>query len=113
MDAQKTINMLGYLAKKQEDEAMNFMKAYKLIWLADRYHLRNYGRTITGDRYFAMQRGLVPSDTKNIVEGENPRFHADHNLNKDAIQHDKICRKSYWKNSLPRLKYTISTTEPR
>lgn len=89
MDAQKTINMLGYLAKKQEDEAMNCMKAYKLIWLADRYHLRNYGRTITGDRYFAMQRGLVPSDTKNIVEGENPRLLADHNLNKEAIQHDK------------------------
>lgn len=89
MNASKTVNVLGYFAKKQGGEAMNCMKAYKLIWLADRYHLRQYGRTITGDRYFAMQRGLVPSDTKNIVEGENPRHIIVEGLNRTAIQHDK------------------------
>lgn len=89
MDASKTINVLGYFAKKQGDEAMNCMKAYKLIWLADRYHLRQYGRTITGDRYYAMQRGLVPSDTKNIVEGENSRHVAVQKYNRTLIQHDK------------------------
>lgn len=89
MDASKIVNMLGYFAKRQGGEAMNCMKAYKLIWLANRYHLRQYGRTITGDRYFAMQRGLVPSDTKNIVEGKNPRHIAADELNRTAIQHDK------------------------
>lgn len=89
MDASKTVNVLGYFAKRQGGEAMNCMKAYKLIWLADRYHLRQYGRTITGDRYYAMQRGLVPSDTKNIVEGENPRHIAIDDINRAAIQHDK------------------------
>ena len=89
MDASKTINALGFFAKRQGGETMNCMKAYKLIWLADRYHLRQYGRTITGDRYFAMQRGLVPSDTKNIVEGENPRRIVVDGLNRTAIQHDK------------------------
>jgi hypothetical protein len=44
------------------------MKAYKLLWLADRYHLRQYGRTITGDTYFALPLGLIPSDAKNILE---------------------------------------------
>ena len=89
MDASKTINVLGYFAQKQGNEAMNCMKAYKLVWLADRYHLRQFGRTITGDRYFAMQRGLVPSDTKNIVEGECPRHISLESFNKTAIQHDK------------------------
>ena len=89
MDAPQVINMLGYFAKRQGGGTMNCMKAYKLIWLSDRYHLRQFGRTITGDRYFAMQRGLVPSDTKNIVEGENPRHIAGDYLNTTAIQHDK------------------------
>ena len=44
------------------------MKAYKLLWLADRYHLRQYGRTITGDIFFALPHGVVPSDAKNVVE---------------------------------------------
>lgn len=89
MNAAKTINMLGYFAQRQGGEAMNCMKAYKLIWLADRYHLRQFGRTITGDRYFAMQRGLVPSDTKNIVEGENPRRITDDDLDRTSIKHNK------------------------
>lgn len=44
------------------------MKAIKLIWLADRLHLRTYGRTITGDVYFALPYGPVPSTTRDILE---------------------------------------------
>ena len=69
MDTNKIANTLGYIALTQKDKTINCMKAYKLIWLADRYHLRKYGRTITGDNYFAMQKGVVPSNAKNIVEG--------------------------------------------
>lgn len=47
------------------------MKAYKLLWLADRYHLRQFGRTITGDTFFALPHGVVPSDAKNVVEHQN------------------------------------------
>ena len=50
------------------------MKAYKLLWLADRYHLRQYGRTITGDVFYALPHGVVPSDAKNIVEHQNTRI---------------------------------------
>ncbi len=46
------------------------MKAYKLLWLADRSHLRKNGRTITGDRYFALPKGMVPTDAKHILDGE-------------------------------------------
>jgi hypothetical protein len=64
----KIIQALNYFAQYQDDKKINKMKAYKLLWLADRYHLRQYGRTITGDTYFALPFGLVPSDAKNILE---------------------------------------------
>lgn len=50
---------------------INKMKAIKLIWLADRLHIRMYGRTITGDTYFALQNGPIPSATRDILEKSN------------------------------------------
>jgi len=65
----KAITLLQYLAQKNGGR-LNKMKALKLIWLADRYHLRKYGRTITGDKYVAMEHGTVPSSVKDIIEGK-------------------------------------------
>lgn len=48
--------------------AMNKMKAIKLIFFADRYHLRKYGRPITNDEYLAMDYGPVSSGVKDIAE---------------------------------------------
>ena len=39
-----------------------------LVYMADRYHLRKYGRLISGDTYYAMQLGPVPSITKIICD---------------------------------------------
>lgn len=50
------------------------MKAYKLLWLADRYHLRQHGRTITGDSYYAIPFGIVPSDAKCLLENEKTKL---------------------------------------
>ena len=67
----KIIQALTYIAYQQADHKINSMKAYKLLWLADRYHLRQFGRTITGDTFFALPHGVVPSDAKNVVEHQN------------------------------------------
>jgi uncharacterized phage-associated protein len=67
-DTKKIIQALTYIAYQQPGHKINSMKAYKLLWLADRYHLRQYGRTITGDTFFALPHGVVPSDAKNVVE---------------------------------------------
>ena len=64
----KIIQALAYIAYQQPDHKVNSMKAYKLLWLADRYHLRQTGRTITGDVFYALPHGVVPSDAKNVVE---------------------------------------------
>jgi hypothetical protein len=42
----------------------------KLLYLADRFHLRKFGRTILEDTYYAMPRGPVASATKRILEGK-------------------------------------------
>ena len=48
------------------------MKAIKLIWMADRLHLREYGRPITNDEYIAMKFGPVGSVSRNITDEAIP-----------------------------------------
>lgn len=63
----KSIQSLNFFAVKGGG-TINKMKAIKLIWLADRLHLRKYGRLITGDIYFALPFGPVPSTTRDFLE---------------------------------------------
>lgn len=63
----KATQALNFVASKKGG-AVNKMKAIKLIFLADRLHLRKYGRPIVGDIYWAMKLGPVGSLTKNIAE---------------------------------------------
>jgi len=44
------------------------MALLKLAFFADRYHLRNYARPISGDIYYAMKLGPVPSALKDIID---------------------------------------------
>lgn len=62
----KAVQALNFFAQK-EGGKINYMKAGKLVYLADRAHLRTYGRTITNDTYVAMKMGSVPSKTKDII----------------------------------------------
>jgi len=66
----KATQALNLLARKK-DGKINKMKAIKLIFLADRLHLRKYGRPIIGDIYWAMKLGPVGSLAKNIAELSN------------------------------------------
>lgn len=70
MDCRKMVQALAYFASKQPKKEIDSWKAYKLLWIADRYHLRQYGRMITGDTYYALPHGPVPTDAKNLVDGE-------------------------------------------
>lgn len=63
----KATQALNFLARKKNGK-INKMKAMKLIYFADRLHLRKYGRPIVGDIYWAMKLGPVGSRTKNIAE---------------------------------------------
>lgn len=40
----------------------------KVCYFADREHLLDYGRPITGDRYVAMEHGPVPSSVRDLLK---------------------------------------------
>ena len=63
----KTTQALNFFAR-QAGGSQNKLKALKLIYFADRYHLRRYGRPITGDDYLAMPYGPVASGAKDLAE---------------------------------------------
>lgn len=43
------------------------IKIVKLLYLADKYHLIRYGRTITDDDYYAMSYGPVGTTVKDVL----------------------------------------------
>lgn len=71
-DKEKSLNALLYVANRVERK--DFHKIFKIIYFADRQHLADWGRPITGDTYIAMEAGPVPSrlyDMLKIVRGDS------------------------------------------
>lgn len=65
----KGTQALNYFACKKDGQ-INKMKAIKLVYLADRYHLRKYGRPVVGGVYWAMKYGPVSGKTLDIANLE-------------------------------------------
>ena len=71
-DKIKTLNALLYVASRVQRKDIH--KIFKIIYFADRQHLADWGRPITGDTYIAMEAGPVPSrmyDMLKIVRGDS------------------------------------------
>ena len=71
-DKTKTLNALLFVANRVQRR--DFHKIFKIIYFADRQHLAEWGRPITGDTYIAMEAGPVPSrlyDMLKIVRGDS------------------------------------------
>lgn len=49
-------------------ERKDFHKIFKTLYFADQRHLSRYARSITGDRYIAMDYGPVPSNIDDILK---------------------------------------------
>lgn len=66
----KIVQALNLLARSDagRDGQLERLTAIKLLYLADRYHLRKYGRPVTMDNYVAMKLGPVGSLAKNLTE---------------------------------------------
>ena len=67
-DYEKIVQVINFFACSMKDVTISKLICLKIIFLADRYHLRMYGRTITGDHYVAMQYGPVASNSKRTFE---------------------------------------------
>lgn len=57
----KTLQALAYLLQLDDNHKMKRLKLIKLLWAADRLHIRRYGRTITVSDYYALPHGPVNS----------------------------------------------------
>lgn len=69
---EKTINVVLYIAEKLKRR--DFHKIFKILYFSDREFLNQYGVTITGDTYIAMDAGPVPTKTYDmfkIVRGDS------------------------------------------
>lgn len=63
----KSINALLYILQ-QENGSCDTHKLCKILFFADQKHMSEYGRSITGDTYIAMQFGPVPSKTYDLLK---------------------------------------------
>lgn len=66
----KITQSLGFLLSLDKTHRINKLKLVKLIWVADRYHLRKYGRTVTDTEYFALPHGPVSSLTLDVIDND-------------------------------------------
>jgi uncharacterized phage-associated protein len=55
----KFASVVAYLAERRP--GITKKELCKLVFFADKEHLLRYGRPITGDRYYALEQGPVPT----------------------------------------------------
>ena len=67
VDREKAIEALIYVA--HVTGKVGRFHAAIILYFADLYHLRRYGRPVTGDFYVAMENGPVPSFAYNVLKG--------------------------------------------
>lgn len=68
----RILQALYYIQSKAPSgnpDRFDILYLLKMIFFSDRYHLRNYGITATGDDYYAMKRGPVASATFDLLKG--------------------------------------------
>jgi uncharacterized phage-associated protein len=66
---EKIIQVLAYIQKRID--CRDKLKLIKLLFFADRYHLRKYVSFISFDIYYALQNGPAASKTLNVINHYN------------------------------------------
>ncbi|MDR3306790.1 MAG: SocA family protein [Endomicrobium sp.] len=75
VSVRKILQALYYLqSKASQDNQAKYDVTYllKLMFFADRYHIRHFGFIASGDDYFAMARGPVASAAYNVLLKQMP-----------------------------------------
>jgi uncharacterized phage-associated protein len=106
VDKEKTVEALLYIVSRYRE--VGRFHALKTLYFADLWHLRKYGRPITGDRYIAMDHGPVPSYAYNALKDEVPepeRLHVAQALSPGESGHHP----TYVAHRKPDLRYFSKT----
>lgn len=65
-DRKKAIEVILYIAHRINDPTYHSIS--KLLYFADKTHLERYGRFITGDQYYALKHGPIPSAAYDLMQ---------------------------------------------
>lgn len=68
-DYQKCIQAIQFLAERCPGITQYYVG--KVMFFADKQHIIDWGRSICGDRYVAMEHGPVPSGTYDIIKSDS------------------------------------------
>jgi len=63
---EKAVQAIDFLAQNQPGITQYYV--CKVIFFADREHILDYGRPISGDKFVAMEHGPVPSSVLNLLK---------------------------------------------
>jgi uncharacterized phage-associated protein len=66
-DAEKFVNALAFFASRGVAD-LTKLKAAKLLFFTDKHHLVRYGTPVTGDRYYCLKFGPLPSSADNYMD---------------------------------------------
>jgi uncharacterized phage-associated protein len=66
-DKEKIVEALVYVASRLP--GVGRFHAAKILYFAERDHLRTFGRPLLGDRFVAMENGPVPSFAYDVLKG--------------------------------------------
>jgi uncharacterized phage-associated protein len=75
LDVEKALEAVVYVSHKTND----LFHIVKILYYADKIHLEEYGRQLTGDYYVAMEEGPVPSGAYDLIKrarGDEQLFEA-------------------------------------
>lgn len=66
-DVEKFITCLAFFADKKLP-GLTKLKVCKLLYYVDKHHLIRHGRPVTGDIYYRLDKGPIPSASLNIMD---------------------------------------------
>lgn len=92
----KAIEAVLYILNRHPKKRVDMYNVLKSLFEADKFHLNQHGRPVTGDTYIRMDRGTVPSFVYDAIKrapDEGMRTERDEPTPFDRDGHDLIARR--------------------
>lgn len=73
----KAVQILAWLLRHYDSGVANKLLLIKLVYFADKFHLRKYGRTVSGDEYNALPYGPVATRVLDLANQDEEHLPLD------------------------------------
>jgi len=70
LNERKVAQMATFFLRQTSDKRLPHLKLMKLLYLADRCAVKNFGRPMSGDRFVSMRHGPALSQTLDLMDGD-------------------------------------------